>query len=114
MKSLLTPALWLVAVAVLLHTGLLAPGLAVVTFAFYAALLAGLLIAARFHSSRIFCSLLVLFLAERAVSYFSGGHLAGSGSARTAIAAVGLLLPLDFVLLSLQREKGFSFAQIAP
>jgi diguanylate cyclase (GGDEF)-like protein len=114
MKSLLTPAIWLVAVAALLHTGLLAPGLAVVSFAFYAALLAGLLIAARFHSSRIFFSLLILFLAERAVSYFSGGHLAGSGSARTAIAAVGLLLPLNFVLLSLQREKGFCFAQIAP
>jgi diguanylate cyclase (GGDEF)-like protein len=114
MKSLLTPAIWLIAVAALLHTGLLAPGLPVVTFAFYAALVAGLLMAGRFHSARIFFSLLILFLAERAVSYYSAGHLAGSASARTAIAAVGFLLPLDFVLLSFQREKGFSFPQVAP
>src|SRR5580704_4258973 len=114
MKSLLTPAIWLLAVAILLHTGLVTPSAALITFAFYAALIAGLLIAWKFHSSRIFFALLVVFLAEQGISYYSGGHVAASGPGSTALAAVGLLLPLDFVLLSFSQEKGFTFSSIAP
>jgi GGDEF domain-containing protein len=114
MKSLLTPALWILAVAILLQTGVIAASAALITFAFYAALIAGLLIAWRFHSSRIFFALLVLFLAERAISYFSAGHIAAGGPGSTALAAAGLLLPLDFVLLSVAQEKGFTFSSVAP
>jgi len=114
MKSLLTPGICLLAVAVVLHTGLLAPSTAFVSFAFYGALIAGLLLAWRFHSSRIFFALLVLFLAEQAVSYFSAGHLALGGPGGRALAVVGLLLPLNFVLLSLRQEKGFAFPSVAP
>jgi GGDEF domain-containing protein len=115
MKSLLTPGIFLVAVAALLYTGLLTPTAVLVSYAFYAALVAGLLLAWRFHSSRIFFALLVLFLAQDAISYFSSftaGRVASGGA--TALAAVGLLLPLNFVLLSLQQEKGFTFSSIAP
>ena len=45
---------------------------------------------------------------------FLAGHVPPSGPGSTALAAVGLLLPLNFVLLSLQQEKGFSFSSIAP
>ncbi|MGD1023916.1 MAG: GGDEF domain-containing protein [Candidatus Sulfotelmatobacter sp.] len=114
MKSLLIPAIWIVAVAILLHTGLVTPSAALITFALYAALIAGLLFAWRFHSSRIFFALLLLFLAERALSYFSSGHAASSGPGNIAVAAVGLLLPLNFVLLSVTQEKGFTFSNIAP
>jgi hypothetical protein len=114
MKSLLTPVSVMVAVAILLHTGLLTPSAAFITFALYAAFIAGLLIAWRFHSSRIFFALLVLFLAERAISYFSSGHVASGGPGSTALAAVGVVLPLNFVLLSLEQEKGFTFSNIAP
>jgi diguanylate cyclase (GGDEF)-like protein len=114
MKPLLTPAIWLVAVAAMLHTNLVAPSVALTAFAFYAALVAGLLIAWRFHSSRIFFALLVLFLAQRGIEYFSSGHVAATTSARMALAAVGLLLPIDFVLISLQKERGFVFSSIAP
>jgi GGDEF domain-containing protein len=113
MKSLLMPGVWILAAALLLHTGLIAPGLAVVTFAFYAAVVAGLLVAWRFHSSRVFVALLVLFLAERAVSYFSAGHLAGTVSAWMVVAAAGVLMPLNFVLLAFQQEKGFVFSSFA-
>ncbi len=113
MKSLFTPAIWIAAVAILLHTGLVTPSAAFITFALYGALIAGLLIAWRFHSSRIFFALLVLFLAERAISYFSSGHIASVGPGGTAIAAVGILLPLNFVLLSLAQEKGFTVSNIA-
>jgi GGDEF domain-containing protein len=93
---------------------LVAPSAALINFALYAALIAGLLMAWRFHASRIFFALLVLFLAERAVSYFSSGHAAGNGPGSMAVAAVGVLLPLNFVLLSLAQEKGFTFSSVAP
>jgi Na+/phosphate symporter len=71
MKPLLTPGICLVAVAVLLHTGLVTPSVTLITYAFYTAAIAGLLLAWRFHSSRIFFALLVAFLAQEAISYFS-------------------------------------------
>lgn len=114
MKSLLTPGFFLLAVAALLHTGLVAPNLALVTYAFGAATIAGLLLAWRFHSSRIFFALLSVFLAQQAISYFSQGRVAATGPGSTALAAVGLLLPFNFVLLSFQQEKGFTFPSIAP
>jgi GGDEF domain-containing protein len=124
MKSLLTPGICLLAVAALLYTGMVAPSPAIVSYAFYTATVAGLLLAWRFHSSRIFFALLTLFLAQQAIFYFSSssfisgsfasGHVVTSGPGSIALAAVGLLLPLDFVLLSLYRERGFSFSSVAP
>jgi GGDEF domain-containing protein len=114
MKSLLTPAICLLVVAALLHTGLVNPSPVLIAYAFYGVLIAGLLLAWRFHSSRIFFALLVLFLAEQAIGYFSAGRIPASGPGTTALAAVGLILPLNFVLLSFQQEKGFTFSSIAP
>jgi diguanylate cyclase (GGDEF)-like protein len=114
MKTLLTPGICLLAVAALLHTGVIAPSAAVVTYAFYGAWIAGVLLAWRFHSTRIFSALLVLVLAQQAVSYFSAGHIPPSAQGNTALAAIGVLLPLDFALLSFEREKGFTFSSLAP
>jgi diguanylate cyclase (GGDEF)-like protein len=114
MKSLLMSGICLLAVAVLLHTRLLAPSPALVAYSFYGACVAGGLLAWRFHSSRIFSALLVLLLARQAILYFSLARLVGRGPGSTALAAVGLLLPLDFVLLSLWKEKGFAFSRLAP
>ena len=58
MKSLLTPGICLVAVAALLHTGVVTPSPLLIAYAFYGVLIAGLLLAWRFHSSRIFLALL--------------------------------------------------------
>jgi GGDEF domain-containing protein len=114
MKSLLTPGICLVAIAAVLHTGLVTPSPVLIAYAFYGVLIAGLLLAWRFHSSRIFFALLLLFLAEQAIGYFSQGHIAASGPGGIAVAAVGLLLPLNFALLSFQQEKGFTFSSVAP
>ncbi len=57
---------------------------------------------------------MVLVLARQAVSYFSSGHLSASGPGATALAAVGILLPLNFVMLSLRQERGFTFSSLAP
>jgi GGDEF domain-containing protein len=114
MKSLLTPGVCLVAVAVLLHTGLLTPSPLLIAYAFYGVLVAGLLLAWRFHSNRIFFALLILFLAQQAVGYFSQGRTTANGPGSIALAAVGLLLPLNFALLSFEQEKGFTFSNVAP
>ncbi len=114
MKTLLTPGVCLLAVAALVHTGLIAPGAAVISYAFYGAWIAGLLLAWRFHSTRIFSALLVLFLAQQALAYFSSAQVPPSAQGNTALAAIGLILPLDFVLLSFEREKGFTFSSLAP
>jgi GGDEF domain-containing protein len=114
MKSLLTPGVCLVAVAVLLHTGLITPSPLLIAYAFYGVLIAGLLLAWRFHSSRIFFALLILFLAQQAVGYFSQGRTTANGPGSVALAAVGLLLPLNFALLSFELEKGFTFSSVAP
>src|SRR5271166_742536 len=118
MKSLLTPGICLVAVAVLLHTGLVAPSATLITYAFFTATIAGLLLAWRFHSSRIFFALLVVWLAQQAISYFASSatsrHAPADSPGSMALAAVGLLLPLNFVLLSLHKERGFTFSSIAP
>jgi diguanylate cyclase (GGDEF)-like protein len=116
MKSTIIPGIFLAAVAALLHTGVLAPTPAFVSYAMYGATIVGLLLAWRFHSTRIFSALAILFLAQQAISYFStsfAGHFV-SKSESLAIFTVGILLPLDFVLLSLQREKGFGFLNLAP
>jgi GGDEF domain-containing protein len=114
MKSLLTPGICLVAVATLLHTGLLTPSAALIAYAFYGVLIAGLLLSWRFHSSRIFFALLFVFLAQQAIGYFSQGRIAAGGAGSTALAAIGILLPLNFALLSFEQEKGFTFSSVAP
>ncbi len=114
MKSLFAPGIFLLALSALLHTGMLAPSTALAAYAFYGASIAGLLLAWRFHSSRIFAALLVLFLAQQTILYFSAGHLLPSGPENTALASVGVLLPLDFLLLALLHENGFAFQNLAP
>jgi GGDEF domain-containing protein len=113
-KSLLLPGGLLLAAATLLQSGLLTlttPGL---LFLFYAAVTAGLLLAWRFHSSRVFFALLVLLLAQEAIAAFSAGRPPLMGPGRIALEAVALLVPLNFVLLSLLRERGFGFSHIGP
>ena len=69
---------------------------------------AGLLLAWRFHSSRAFFALLVIFLAERSLSFFSLAH---GASARHAIE---LLLAINFVLLALVEEAAFALPSMLP
>ena len=114
MKALFTTGIWLLAAAVVLHTGLVSPTLTAITLFSYSVLIAGLLLAWRFHSSRVFFALLMLFLAEHAVTFFSAGHLPISGPGRMAFNAIGILLPLNLVLLSSGSERGFAFSSIAP
>jgi len=113
LKSLLTPGGWvLLGMAIVLHTGVVSIPLPVVTFLYYGAFTAGLLLAWRFHSSRIFFALLVLFLAQRALTFFLAGQVPEAGTGRMALESIGLLLPVNFILLSLAMERGFSWSSI--
>jgi diguanylate cyclase (GGDEF)-like protein len=115
LKSLLVPGgilLW--GVAVLVYSGWLTLALPSLSFLYYCALIGGMLLAWRFHSSRIFFALVVLFLAQEAIAVFGGGRVSPGTPGWTAIQAAAVLVPLDFVLIALMHERGFTVSAIAP
>jgi len=69
-----------------------------------------MLLAWRFHSSRIFLSLLVVFLAQQAVGLFAGQpHLVSM-----TVQAVAVLVPLNLLLIAVMHERGFTAASMSP
>jgi GGDEF domain-containing protein len=114
-RSLLAPSgVLLLAAALLLHTGLLTLTVSGILFSYYAAVAVGMLLAWRFHSSRVFLALLVLFLAQQSITVFSAGHTPAVGPGRIALEAAALLLPINFILISLMRERGFASSSAGP
>ena len=112
-KAWLIPGGPLLGLAILLvNSSLLARAAPSLPFYYFAVFAFGMVLAWRFNSSRILFSLLVLFLAHRAVEFFSGGHAAAPG--RTAAVLVALLVPLNFVTFASMRERGLTLAGIAP
>jgi diguanylate cyclase (GGDEF)-like protein len=111
LKSLLLPGgILFLGIALLVYSGWLTLALPALSFLYYCALAGGILLAWRFHSSRTFFALVVLFLAEQAIA------LAGPGphAIRTALQAVAVLVPLNFVLIALMQERGFIVSSMAP
>lgn len=112
LKSLLLPGgVLLAGVMALEFLGWMTLPLAALKFLYYCGLGGGMLLAWRFHSSRIFLSLCILFLAEEAIAVWGIGH---APVLLTATRALAILVPLDFILLSLMRERGFSAEAMAP
>jgi GGDEF domain-containing protein len=106
--------LLLFAVAALVYSGWLTLALPALSFLYYCALIGGMLLAWRFHSSRTFFALLVLFLAESAVALFGGGHVSPGTPGWVAVESVAVLVPLDFVLIALMQERGFTVSATSP
>jgi diguanylate cyclase (GGDEF)-like protein len=98
--------------AVLLHGGFLSIPAAAIDFYYYTVFAAALLLAWRFHSSRVMFVLLTLLLAHRSLEFFSGGQMVSTGPGRIAFEAIALLLPVNLVLFSLARERGWSLSAI--
>jgi GGDEF domain-containing protein len=114
LKSLLLPGGVLFSTAwLLLGTRLLPASPPAANFYYYAAFAAGMLLAWRFHSSKVLFALLFLLLGHRAVEFFSGGRIVSSGPGRIAFEAICFLLPLNFIMLSLMRERGLGLNAIA-
>ncbi len=115
LKSLVVPGgLLFLAVAVLVYSGWVTLALAALSFLYYCALIGGMLLAWRFHSSRTFFALLILFLAQASVALFGGGHVSPGTAGWIALQAVAVLVPLDFVLIALMQERGFTVPAMAP
>jgi diguanylate cyclase (GGDEF)-like protein len=87
---------------------------AAINFYYYAVFGAGLLLAWRFHSSRLLFAFLTLLLAHRAVEFFSGSRVAMLGPGRIALEAVAFLLPLNFIIFSVWREWGLVVPALFP
>jgi GGDEF domain-containing protein len=114
-KSLVLPGgVLLGATVALVQSGLLKGSAAAVDFCYYTAFAAGLLLAWRFHSSRVFSALVLMVLAQRAVEFFSNGRVPPAGPGLTALEAVSFLIPLNFVLLVFAQERGFTLLVIVP
>lgn len=115
-KALVLPGGALLAIAALLGLGGLSAHFGwVIEVCYYAAFVAGLLLAWRFHSSRVFSALIVLLLAQQAVAFFiSQGHSLSSGVGLTALEAVCFLVPLNFALLAFTKEQGVDVPSLVP
>jgi GGDEF domain-containing protein len=115
LKSLVVPGgVLLLTVAVLTHSGWLTLAAPAVSFLYYCSVIGGMLLAWRFHSSRIFLALVVLFLAEQALGLSGAPHISVGTPAWTALQAVALLVPLNFILIALMHDRGFSISNTAP
>jgi diguanylate cyclase (GGDEF)-like protein len=114
-KSLLMPGgVLLLGVAILVHSNWITPPLPALSFLYYCAVMGGMLLAWRFHSSRIFFALLTVFLAEQAVAFLGAGQGSPGATAWTVLEAVAVLVSLNFVAIAFMQERGFTVSAIAP
>ena len=112
LKSLLIPgAVVLAATALLLRSGWVPLSPSAINFYYYAVFGGGLVLASRFHSSRVFFALLVLFLGQRAIEFFAAPGIT-YGPGRIAVEAVAFLWPVNFALFSFVRERGLAINSI--
>jgi GGDEF domain-containing protein len=115
LKSLAIPGgVLLLGVAILLSSGWLTLALPALSFLYYSAVVGGMLLAWRFHSSRIFLALVVLFLAQQAIALAGAAHAAPASEGALTLTATAVLVPVNFVLIALMSEYGFVIAGIAP
>lgn len=113
LKALLMPGgILLGAAALVLHTGWLTLSVPALSFLGYSALVGGMLLAWRFHSSRTFLALLALFLARETIALIVPGL--AMLALPHALQAVAVLVPLDFVLIAFMQERGFTVGGMAP
>jgi len=94
----------------LVSLGWLTLALPALSFLFYCGVAGGMLLAWRFHSSRIFFSLAVLFLAQQAVAISAGN----SPYIPATLHALAVLVPTNFVLIAIMRERGFTLESVVP
>jgi len=109
----ISAGLLLLAAVLLLETGLVPLSSSVIDFYYYAVFLSGVLLAWRFHSSRVLFALITLLLAHRALEFFAAGSVSASGPGHIAFEAIAFLLPVNFVILAAVRERGLVLPSIA-
>lgn len=111
LKSLFVPGgIWLLGVVLLVYSGWLTLASPMLSFLYYCAIAGGMLLAWRFHSSRIFLALLVVFLAQQAAAVSTGQPPFISAT----LTALAVLVPVNFVLIAMMHERGFTVESVAP
>jgi len=114
LKSIFVPGgVILLVMAGLLQSNLVSISLSAIGVCYYVIFAAGLLLAWRFRSSRVVLILLTLLLAHRAIEFFSDDRIAGSGPGHIALQLIALLLPINFIIFSVSRERGLSVSAMA-
>jgi GGDEF domain-containing protein len=98
--------------AILAQSGWPTLALPSLIFLRYCAFIGGILLAWRFHSSRIFFALVVMFLAGEAIE-LSRAPVTGS-LYWVGLRAAAVLVPLDLVLIAVMRDSGFTVSSLAP
>jgi diguanylate cyclase (GGDEF)-like protein len=112
--SLAFPAgVLLLAAVILLGTGVVPLSASVIDFYYYAVFLSGILLAWRFHSTRVLFALIILLLAHRSLAFFAAGSVSSAGPGHIALEAIAFLLPVNFVILSVVSERGLVLPSIA-
>ena len=110
-KSLLIPGGILLLFAVLLaNTGWLTLAQPALSFLYYSGIFGGMLLAWRFHSSRIFMALTVIFLAQQAAAISAGQP----PYIPATLHVLAVLVPTNFILVSLMQERGFTLESVGP
>ena len=71
---------------------------------FYVGIAAGILLSVRFRSGRALLALLFIFLSERAIAFFSPARMPMYGPGRIALEEIFVLLPINFLVLTLVPE----------
>jgi diguanylate cyclase (GGDEF)-like protein len=113
-KTWIFPGAVLLALSAALVNSPLFPQIAPsLTFYYFAVFAAGLFLSWRFNSSRNLFSLLVLLIADQALQHFAAGQIR-SGPGRTALLLLALLVPINFALFALIRERGLVLAGVGP
>lgn len=71
-----------------------------------------MLLAWRFHSSRILIALLLVYLSQEALPLLAPPH--SRAWSEVGVAVLGLLIPLNFILIGLARDQGVTASSVAP
>lgn len=107
LKSVFVPGGFVLLGALLLLNGQWPPLPATgINFFYYGVFIAALLLAWRFHSTRVLFSSVVLLLAHHAIEWYGQGRVVSAGPGRVAFEVVALLIPLNFIFLTFFPERG--------
>jgi diguanylate cyclase (GGDEF)-like protein len=98
--------------AVLAQSGWIALPAPSLSFLSCCALAGGMLLAWRFHTTRIFLALVIVYLSQQAVGLLAS--VDNRVSAGSGIAALGVLVPLNLILIGWMEERGFTLPNIVP
>jgi len=85
-----------------------------ITLLYYCGLLGGMLLAWRFHSSRIAFALLAVFATQQAASLLRALPLVPGTAGWIVLQTIAILLPLTFLVIALTQERGFTAASTLP